>query len=176
MAPADRDERVPERRQPPEALAARGDTPAAPPAAQRLARIVLATVVIAAGAWILYGFLPALAWAGVLAIALSRQLVFTRRLQEQLAQERKRQIIFVTRHHIGSVKDVSRWPDHEQCGLTLGKDRTFSRCQEHIKKHRVSEHKVIGCKISAQLYAIDVVQTKVILHPQAVEQTYISRE
>ena len=71
MAPADRDERVPERRQPPEALAARGDTPAAPPAAQRLARIVLATVVIAAGAWILYGFLPALAWAGVLAIALS---------------------------------------------------------------------------------------------------------
>jgi predicted PurR-regulated permease PerM len=45
--------------------------PAAPPGAQRIARILLATAVIAAGAWILFDFLPALAWAAVLAIALS---------------------------------------------------------------------------------------------------------
>jgi predicted PurR-regulated permease PerM len=37
---------------------------------QTVARTVLAVVVIAFGAWILFDFLPALAWAGVLAIAL----------------------------------------------------------------------------------------------------------
>lgn len=46
-----------------------------PPAAassssQRLARIALATAVVAVGLWILFDFLPALAWAAVLAIAL----------------------------------------------------------------------------------------------------------
>src|SRR5258707_13360379 len=46
-----------------------------PPAAgssswQLLARIALATAVISVGVWILFDFLPALAWAAVLAIAL----------------------------------------------------------------------------------------------------------
>jgi predicted PurR-regulated permease PerM len=48
---------------------------AAPPSAesslwQQFARIALATALIAVGLWILFDFLPALAWAGVLAIAL----------------------------------------------------------------------------------------------------------
>src|SRR5712691_9305954 len=48
---------------------------ATPPAAassssQRLARMALATAVVAVGLWILFDFLPALAWAAVLAIAL----------------------------------------------------------------------------------------------------------
>ena len=48
---------------------------AAPPGAgssfwQQFARIALATAVIAVGSWILFDFLPALVWAGVLAIAL----------------------------------------------------------------------------------------------------------
>ena len=38
--------------------------------AQRIARVVLATAVIAVGVWVLFDFLPAFAWAGVLAIAL----------------------------------------------------------------------------------------------------------
>jgi predicted PurR-regulated permease PerM len=37
---------------------------------QRLARILLATALVAVGLWVLGEFLPALAWAGVLAIAL----------------------------------------------------------------------------------------------------------
>jgi predicted PurR-regulated permease PerM len=37
---------------------------------QQFARIALATAVVAVGLWILFDFLPALAWAGVLAIAL----------------------------------------------------------------------------------------------------------
>src|SRR5438094_5783465 len=37
---------------------------------QPYARIALATALIALGLWILFDFLPALAWAGVLAIAL----------------------------------------------------------------------------------------------------------
>src|SRR5579862_6542037 len=37
---------------------------------QPFARIALATTVIAVGLWILFDFLPALAWAAVLAIAL----------------------------------------------------------------------------------------------------------
>src|SRR5258708_35305470 len=37
---------------------------------QPFARIALATALIAVGLWILFDFLPALAWAGVLAIAL----------------------------------------------------------------------------------------------------------
>ena len=49
--------------------------PATPPGAessswQPYARIALATALIALGLWILFDFLPALAWAGVLAIAL----------------------------------------------------------------------------------------------------------
>src|SRR5260370_14891354 len=48
--------------------------PATPPAVpstsgQRLARIALATAVVAVGLWILREFLAALAWAAVLAIA-----------------------------------------------------------------------------------------------------------
>ena len=48
--------------------------PATPPAvtstpSQRLARIALATAVVAVGLWILREFLAALAWAAVLAIA-----------------------------------------------------------------------------------------------------------
>lgn len=42
-----------------------------PPATQRIARGVLAMAVLAAAAWILFDFLPAIAWAGVLAIALA---------------------------------------------------------------------------------------------------------
>lgn len=45
-------------------------TDAAASASQRLAGFVLAAVVIAVGLWILYDFLQAFAWAGVLAIAL----------------------------------------------------------------------------------------------------------
>src|SRR5512142_36246 len=37
---------------------------------QPFARIALATALIAVGLWVLFDFLPALAWAGVLAIAL----------------------------------------------------------------------------------------------------------
>src|SRR5260370_34283224 len=37
---------------------------------QRLARIALATAVVAVGLWVLFDFFPALAWAAVLAIAL----------------------------------------------------------------------------------------------------------
>ena len=49
--------------------------PQIPPAAgssnwQQIARIALATAVVAVGLWILLDFLPALAWAAVLAIAL----------------------------------------------------------------------------------------------------------
>ncbi|HTV89916.1 MAG TPA: AI-2E family transporter [Stellaceae bacterium] len=44
--------------------------PAASPAWQTVARTVLAVIVVGFGAWILFDFLPALAWAGVLAIAL----------------------------------------------------------------------------------------------------------
>ena len=43
---------------------------AASPSSQRLARIALATGVVAVGLWILFDFLPALVWAAVLAIAL----------------------------------------------------------------------------------------------------------
>jgi predicted PurR-regulated permease PerM len=43
---------------------------AASPAWQLVARAVLAVAVVGLGAWILFDFLPALAWAGVLAIAL----------------------------------------------------------------------------------------------------------
>ena len=43
---------------------------AAASSAQRVARAVLATAVIAVGVWVLFDFLPAFAWAGVLAIAL----------------------------------------------------------------------------------------------------------
>src|SRR4029077_10919164 len=37
---------------------------------QRIARVVLTLALVLAGLWILHRFLPALAWAGVLAIAL----------------------------------------------------------------------------------------------------------
>ncbi len=37
---------------------------------QQIARIALATAVVAVGLWILADFVPALAWAAVLAIAL----------------------------------------------------------------------------------------------------------
>ena len=43
---------------------------AASSSAQRLARLALATGVVGVGLWILFDFLPALAWAGVFAIAL----------------------------------------------------------------------------------------------------------
>lgn len=43
---------------------------AASPSSQRLARMALATAMVALGLWILFDFLPALAWAAVLAIAL----------------------------------------------------------------------------------------------------------
>jgi predicted PurR-regulated permease PerM len=43
----------------------------ASPATQRIARFVLGTAVLGAAGWILFDFLPALAWAGVLAIALA---------------------------------------------------------------------------------------------------------
>src|SRR5712692_4438285 len=49
----------------------RANPPAATsPARQLLARMALATAVVAVGLWILFDFLPALAWAAVLAIAL----------------------------------------------------------------------------------------------------------
>lgn len=44
--------------------------PAASPVWQTVARTVLAVIIVGFGAWILFAFLPALAWAGVLAIAL----------------------------------------------------------------------------------------------------------
>ncbi len=49
----------------------RANPPAATsPARQLVARSALATAVVAVGLWILFDFLPALAWAAVLAIAL----------------------------------------------------------------------------------------------------------
>jgi predicted PurR-regulated permease PerM len=44
--------------------------PAAPISAQRAARIVLASLLVLLGVWILHRFLPALAWATIIAIAL----------------------------------------------------------------------------------------------------------
>ncbi|HVB16079.1 MAG TPA: AI-2E family transporter [Stellaceae bacterium] len=69
------------------------ETDRAPPpapassASQRLARIALAAAVLAVGVWVLFDFLPALAWAAVLAIAL---WPLYRRLLHLLPQQSER--------------------------------------------------------------------------------------
>src|SRR5262249_36241105 len=58
-------DRNPDRRQPPQSIEAERLA-----LSQRVARVVLAIALVGLGVWILRGFLAALAWAGVLAIAL----------------------------------------------------------------------------------------------------------
>lgn len=48
----------------------RATPPTASQSTQRLARIALATALVAIGIWVLFDFLPALAWAAVLAVAM----------------------------------------------------------------------------------------------------------
>ena len=55
------------------------DTPAETGRSQRVARAVLAAALVALALWILRGFLPALVWAGVLAIATWRLYARVRR-------------------------------------------------------------------------------------------------
>ncbi|HEX3862695.1 MAG TPA: AI-2E family transporter [Stellaceae bacterium] len=64
--------------------------PAASSTTQRIARIALGTAVVAVALWILADFLPALAWAGVLAIAL---WPLYRRLETLLSERRGERIL-----------------------------------------------------------------------------------